>query len=70
MDVIKNSKGKLYMVDFNSDIPNGLPKLDKDYWAKQKGTDNQNQDPLFDINTKFTLENDLAKISVFNGKKK
>lgn len=58
------------MVDFNSDIPNGLPKLDKDYWSKQKGTDNQNQDPLFDINTKFTLENDLAKISVFNGNKK
>ena len=58
------------MVDFNSDIPKGLPKLDKDYWNKQKGTDNQNQDPLFDINTKFTLENDLSKISVFNGNKK
>ncbi len=61
------------MVEFNSDIPKGLPQLDKDYWDKQKSTksaDNQNQDPLFDINTKFTLENDLSKISVFNGNKK
>lgn len=59
------------MVDFNSDIPKGLPKLDKDYWATQaNSTDNQLQNPLFDINTKFTLENDLSKISVFNGKKK
>ena len=66
--VNKNNKGKLYMVEFNSDIPKGLPQLDKDYWTKQKSTDNQN--PLFDINTKFTLENDLAKISVFNGNKK
>ena len=56
------------MVEFNSDIPKGLPQLDKDYWTKQKSTDNQT--PLFDINTKFTLENDLAKISVFNGNKK
>lgn len=59
------------MVDFNVDIPNGLPKLDKDYWAKQNNNaDNQLQNPLFDINTKFTLENDLSKISVFNGNKK
>ncbi len=59
------------MVDFNSDIPKGLPKLDKDYWSTQaNSTDNQLQNPLFDINTKFTLENDLSKISVFNGKKK
>lgn len=59
------------MVDFNADIPNGLPKLDKDYWAKQNNNvDNQLQNPLFDINTKFTLENDLSKISVFNGNKK
>ncbi len=59
------------MVDFNSDIPKGLPKLDKDYWVTQaNSTDNQLQNPLFDINTKFTLENDLSKISVFNGKKK
>lgn len=59
------------MVDFNADIPNGLPKLDKDYWTKQNNNaDNQHQNPLFDINTKFTLENDLSKISVFNGNKK
>lgn len=59
------------MVDFNTDIPNGLPKLDKDYWTKQNNNaDNQLQNPLFDINTKFTLENDLSKISVFNGNKK
>ena len=59
------------MVDFNADIPNVLPKLDKDYWAKQNNNaDNQLQNPLFDINTKFTLENDLSKISVFNGNKK
>ena len=59
------------MVDFNSDIPKGLPKLDKDYWVTQaNSTDNQLQNPLFDINTKFTLENDLSKVSVFNGKKK
>ena len=59
------------MVDFNFDIPKGLPKLDKDYWSTQaNSTDNQLQNPLFDINTKFTLENDLSKISVFNGKKK
>lgn len=59
------------MVDFNADILNGLPKLDKDYWAKQNNNaDNQLQNPLFDINTKFTLENDLSKISVFNGNKK
>ena len=59
------------MVDFNADIPNGLPKLDKDYWAKHNNNaDNQLQNPLFDINTKFTLENDLSKISVFNGNKK
>ena len=59
------------MVDFNADIPNGLPKLDKDYWAKQNNNaDNQLQNPLFDINTKFTLENDLSKNSVFNGNKK
>lgn len=59
------------MVDFNADIPNVLPKLDKDYWTKQNNNaDNQLQNPLFDINTKFTLENDLSKISVFNGNKK
>ena len=60
------------MVDFNSDIPKGLPKLDKDYWSKSKASnvDNQLQNPLFDVNTKFTLENDLSKISVFNGNKK
>lgn len=59
------------MVDFNADIPNGLPKLDKDYWTKQNNNaDNQLQNPLFDINAKFTLENDLSKISVFNGNKK
>lgn len=61
------------MVDFNSDIPKGLPKLDSDYWAKQDkndSADNQLQNPLFDINTKFSLENDLSKISVFNGNKK
>ena len=51
------------MVDFNADIPNGLPKLDKDYWTKQNNNaDNQLQNPLF--------ENDLSKISVFNGNKK
>ena len=59
------------MVDFNSDIPKGLPKLDKDYWSKNKiNAGDQSQEPLFDVNTKFTLENDLAKISVFNGNKK
>lgn len=59
------------MVDFNSDIPKGLPKLDKDYWSKSKtNVGEQSQEPLFDVNTKFTLENDLAKISVFNGNKK
>ena len=58
------------MVDFNNDIPKGLPKLDSDYWVKQKKADNQPQDPLFDINTKFTLENDLSNISVFKGNKK
>lgn len=59
------------MVDFNSDIPKGLPKLDNDYWSKNKtNADNQLQSPLFDVNTKFTLENDLSKISVFNGNKK
>lgn len=58
------------MVDFNSDIPKGLPKLDSDYWTKSKGNvDKQLQNPLFDVNTKFTLENDLSKISVFNGNK-
>lgn len=59
------------MADF--DIPKGLPKLDNDYWAQQKGNnsnDSQLQAPLFDINTKFSLENDLAKISFFNGNKK
>ncbi len=60
------------MVDFNSDIPKGLPKLDKDYWSKNKASnvDTQLQNPLFDVNTKFTLENDLSNISVFNGNKK
>ena len=59
------------MADF--DIPKGLPKLDNDYWAQQKGNnsnDSQLQAPLFDINTKFSLKNDLAKISLFNGNKK
>lgn len=59
------------MVDFNSDIPKGLPKLDNDYWSKSKtNVGDQSQEPLFDVNTKFTLENDLSKISVFNGNKK
>ena len=35
------------MVDFNADIPNGLPKLDKDYWAKQNNNaDNQPKSTL------------------------
>ncbi len=61
-------KGELYMFELNNDIPKGKPQIPQEY-LKQNKTDDQNQNPLFDINTKFTLENDLSSISVFKGKK-
>ena len=45
------------MADF--DIPKGLPKLDNDYWAQQKGNNSNEsplQAPLFDINKNFRLK--------------
>ncbi len=67
-DVKKNIKGKLYMVEFNSDIPKGRPQLDPDYWSKLNNKDNQNPNAIFDVNTNFALK-DLSDISVFKGKK-
>lgn len=52
------------MVDFNSEIPKGLPQLDGNYWKKN----NDKQNPLTDINTNFALK-DLKDISVFNPQK-
>lgn len=48
-----------------NEIQSGYPELPKDYWKK---TNNENQNPLTDINTNFALKN-LKDISVFNGKK-
>lgn len=56
------------MFELNNDIPKGKPQIPQDYLKSNK-TDEQSQNPIFDINTKFTLENDLSNISVFKGKK-
>lgn len=56
------------MFELNNDTPIGQPQIPQEYLKPNK-TDEQTQIPLFDINTKFTLENDLSNISVFKGKK-
>ncbi len=53
------------MVDFNSDIPKGTPKLDPKYWETFNKTDSQNF-PLSEFNT----DRALGEISIFNGGKK
>lgn len=50
------------MVKFNPDIPNGQPKLDKDYWNKKKPK--QETSPVFEVNIKASFTN-MDKISVF-----
>lgn len=53
------------MVDFNSDIPQGKPKLDNDYWKSKK--DLQEDTPVFDTNIKATFTS-LENISIFKNK--
>ncbi len=53
------------MVDFNSDIPKGKPKLDPKYWENFNNKDSQSS-PLSEFNTDRALED----ISIFNGGKK
>ncbi len=53
------------MVDFNSDIPKGKPKLDPKYWENLKNNESQNS-PISDFNTNRALE----EISIFKGGKK
>ena len=56
------------MVDFNSDIPNGRPQLDANYWKNLHNPEPQPNGGVFDVNTNFALK-DLSDISVFKGKK-
>lgn len=59
------------MVDFNSDIPKGTPRLDSKYWEtfnnKTNKTDSKNF-PLSELNTYSALED--MKNSIFNDTKK
>ena len=54
------------MVDFNSDIPKGQPKLDPTYWENFNKKSEQNS-VLSDVNNKIALK-DL--ISIFKANKK
>lgn len=65
---LREIQRKLYMVDFNSDIPNGRPQLDANYWKNLHKPEPQPNVGVFDVNTNFALK-DLSDISVFKGKK-
>ncbi len=54
------------MVDFNSELPKGQPKLDQSYWEKFNNNKEQQISPLSNFNTDRALE----EISIFNGCKK
>ena len=41
------------MVDFNSDIPNGRPQLDANYWKNLHKPEPQQNGGVFDVNTNF-----------------
>lgn len=52
------------MVDFKSDMPNGLPQLPSDYWSKLHNAE-QNKNAISDFNTTRALED----ISIFKSEK-
>ncbi|MCI1274303.1 MAG: hypothetical protein LKG27_07730 [Clostridiaceae bacterium] len=51
------------MVEFNSELPKGQPKLDKDYWKSQQA-EKGDETPVFESNIKATFTS-LDKISIF-----
>lgn len=53
------------MVDFNTDIPKGKPKLDSKYWENFNNKETRDS-VLSDFNTNRALED----ISIFKGGKK
>ncbi len=63
------------MVDFNSDIPKGKPKLDPEYWKNFNNSNNEGvqNSPLFkfnELNTDSALKDMKNNNSIFNDTKK